>query len=146
MNGFLRKATEEDMDLLFNWCNDPVVRKNSFSTTEISYAEHMEWYKKILNRSDCRQYIYMYENKAIGQARITITGEIAEVGYSICADKRHMGHGKNLLKLIKQQVALEFPQIKKIIGKVKTKNVVSQQAFISAGYSEVYKVFEIEME
>ena len=31
MQQYLRKATIEDMDLLFQWANDSVVRKNSFS-------------------------------------------------------------------------------------------------------------------
>ena len=146
MNGYLRQATEADMDLLFQWANDPIVRKSSFSTSEISYEEHKEWYQKLLHRTDCRQYIYMQKNEAIGQARITIVGETAEIGYSICAEKRHRGHGGSLLKLIKEQVAQDFPEIQRIIGKVKPENIASQQAFLNAGYSEVYQVFEIEIE
>jgi len=34
---FLRKATLSDIDLLYEWANDPVVRENSFSTESISY-------------------------------------------------------------------------------------------------------------
>ena len=59
MQQYLRKATIEDMDLLFQWANDSVVRKNSFSTAEISYEEHMKWYHNLLKREDCMQYIYM---------------------------------------------------------------------------------------
>ena len=50
MQQYLRKATIEDMDLLFQWANDPVVRKNSFSTAEISYEEHTKWYHNLLKR------------------------------------------------------------------------------------------------
>ena len=48
MGQYLRKATIEDRDLLFQWANDPLVRKNSFSTAEIAYEEHVDWYNRVL--------------------------------------------------------------------------------------------------
>ena len=45
MDGYLRQADEKDMDLIFQWANEPVVRKNSFTIDMIAYEEHKEWYK-----------------------------------------------------------------------------------------------------
>lgn len=39
----LRKAEQSDMDLLFEWANDPAVRKNSFRSDPIPYADHVKW-------------------------------------------------------------------------------------------------------
>lgn len=145
MGEYLRQATPEDMDLLFHWANEPLVRKNSFSTAEISYEEHKAWYQNLMKREDCRQYIYMHGDEPVGQARVTISGTEAEIGYSICAEKRHMGYGKRVLQLLCRQVAEDFPELKKLTGKVKSDNMASRKAFINAGYKEKYTVFEMEI-
>lgn len=143
MSGYLRLAAEQDMELLFQWTNDPMVRKNSFSTEEISYEEHKEWYRKLLNRCDCRQYIYMLDEEPIGQVRIKLVEDTAEIGYSISPEKRHMGHGKKLLSLLAGQMAVDFPEVKKLVGKVKPENIASQRAFRNAGYEEKYYAYEM---
>ncbi len=146
MRGYLRKASKEDMDLLFAWANEPAVRRNSFSTAEIAYDEHKRWFADLLQRKDSRQYIYMYDNEPIGQARITVSGETAEIGYSICAEKRGMGHGKKLLQQLYKQVREDVPEVKKLIAKVKPDNIASQKAFRDAGYLEKYRAYEISLD
>ena len=47
-NFYLRDASEADMDLLYKWVNDPVVRQNAFHTEPISYTEHISWFQRIL--------------------------------------------------------------------------------------------------
>ena len=88
--GYLRETTEDDADLLFEWTNDASVRENSFSTDEISYDEHIRWFHHMLADDTIRQYIYMHEGEPAGQIRITIDGQTAEIGYSICKEKRGM--------------------------------------------------------
>lgn len=144
-SGYLRLAAETDGDILFDWANDPLVRKNSFSSKMISYDEHKKWFKKLLENKNCRQYIYMYEGREIGQARITMNGEEAEIGYSICAKMRGQGHGSRLLQLVCRQVQQEFPKVQKITGRVKTENLASQKAFKKAGFEETYTTFELQM-
>ena len=111
-NIYLRVADASDMDLIFQWANEPLVRKNSFSTREITYKEHVD-------------------------------GDIAEIGYSICKDQRAHGYGKELLRMITEQAWKDFPNISKVIGKIKPENTASLKAFSSAGYKETYKVYEI---
>lgn len=146
MIGQLRAATIEDMDILFEWANDPLVRNNSFSSEQILYEEHKEWYTNLMERKDRKQYIYEYENEPVGQIRLSIDGDTAEIGYSICASKRGMGHGKNMLQLLYNQVLVDFPEVKKLVGKVKVDNVASQKAFLDMGYQENYRVFEMQMD
>ena len=140
--GYLRAAVEADMDLLFAWANDPVVRSNSFSTAEISYAEHVQWYHRLLDREDAKQYIYMRENVPVGQIRVTIEGDTAEIGYSVCEHERGKGYGKHMLQLIAEQLRQDFPMVTKLVGKVKPENISSQNAFLRAGYTEAYRAFE----
>ena len=145
MDAYLREATEKDMDILFHWVNDPAVRKSSFSTRAISYSEHQEWYKRILREENCKQYIYMYGDEPVGQVRITICGNEAEIHYSISKEKRCMGHGKNLLRLLYRQVRIDFPNLQKLIARVKPDNIASQQAFFGVGYTEKYSFFELNV-
>lgn len=139
---YLRKANIEDCDLLFEWVNYPMVRQNSFSTKEITYDEHVKWFKDIINRNDCRQYIYMEDDMPIGQARIKVHDDMAEMSYSIIPEKQALGHGSEILSKISDEVLKEFPDVKKIVGKVKPDNRASQKAFEKARYVETYRVFE----
>lgn len=144
-SGYLRLVAETDVDILFDWANEPAVRKNSFSSKTICYEEHKKWFEKLLENKNCRQYIYMYEGKEIGQARITVNGEEAEIGYSICAKMRGQGHGSKLLELVYRQVQQDFPRVQKLIGNVKPENTASQKAFVKAGFEETYIAFEMQM-
>lgn len=146
MNCWLRRATTEDCELLFQWANDPLVRQNSFSSAEILWEEHQAWFHALLNRADCGQYIYMCDGQPTGQARVTVSGREAEVGYSICAQKRGMGHGKRMLQQLEDVVREEFPQVDVLVAKVKTGNIVSQNAFQSIGYQEQYRVYVLDVE
>ena len=146
MNGYLREVTIEDMDLLFEWANEESVRRNSFSTKKITYEEHVAWFKRILSEENTVQYIYMVNDVPIGQVRINIFDDKAEIGYSVCNIERGKGHGRKILKLLHAKVKEEYPFIKKLIGKVKPENIASQKAFLAVGYGEAYKAFEINMD
>lgn len=142
---YLRRADREDCDLLFKWANDSLVRANSFSTDKISYEEHVRWFDRLMQNKDCLQYILMDDCIPVGQARITICDNIAEVGYSVCADRRNSGYGSKLLGMIVDEVHKELPKVTSIVGKVKPENIASQKAFAKAGYEEMYRTFEIKM-
>ena len=49
---FLRKVTNEDMELLFTWTNEASTRLNSFRSAKIDYEEHKEWFKGIVNSTE----------------------------------------------------------------------------------------------
>lgn len=139
---YLRKAKKQDIDLLFHWVNEDSVRKSAFSTAKITYDEHKKWFENILIRDDVKQYIYMCDDEPIGQVRITIDGEMAEIDYSICVEKRCKGYGKIMLQLLYEQVKKDLPEIKTLIAKVKPDNLASRKVFEGVGYVEQYDVFE----
>lgn len=140
MQGYLRAATADDMDLLFTWANDPLVRKHSFSSHEIGYEEHKQWFAHILSSDDCRQYIYMYDARPAGQIRLEASGGGKNmnvvISYSVCAEQRGLGHGRRMLLLACEQAALDFPRAIRLIGKTKPENAASQKAFRKAGFME----------
>lgn len=143
--GYLRRAKLQDADLLFQWANEKTVRKNSFSTDEISLEEHMRWYEGILSASNIVQYIYMDDDGPAGQIRMNIHGQEAVVSYSICMEKRCMGYGKDMMGCLMEHVRREYPQLKKLTAKVKPENTASQKMLLDMGYEETYDVFELDL-
>ena len=144
--GYLREATDQDMELLFHWVNESTVRENAFSTECITYDEHTKWFENLLMRNNVKQYIYMREEQPIGQIRVTISGEEAEIDYSICFEKRCMGYGKEMVYLLARQVKQDFPRVKKLVAKVKPRNIASQKVFLDVGYVEKYYFYEMELD
>lgn len=142
MREYLRAATIQDMDLLFEWANDAEVRRNSFSSELIPYEEHVQWYEKLLKSPMHRQYIYVCGDMPVGQARIAIDGNNAEISYSIAPQYRGRGYGKRLLKTLPEQVKRDFEYVECMTGYVKTDNLASQKAFLNAGYVEKCIVYE----
>lgn len=143
MKEFLREATKEDADLLFRWANDPVVRQSSFCTKQITYQEHLNWFEQLMNDSARKQYIYMCGDDPVGQVRIAIAGKEAEIGYSIAPDQRGKGYSVRMLQKLRERVAEEYPEIEKLIARVKPENVASGKAVTGAGFTEVYREYEL---
>ncbi len=152
MNLVLRKADENDVDILFEWANDEVVRKNSFSTKPILYDEHVQWYKKLLEDPNRVQYILEKVDQdsiiLVGQIRIDINmdEQCAEIGYSIATEYRGMGYGKAMLHMLNEEAKREYPFIQKLVAKVKPTNVASYKVFIDSGYELKYNELELNLE
>lgn len=144
--GYLREAKKEDMQLLFEWRNEIDVRKNSFSSNHITFEKHKEWFEKIIQKKNEKQYIFICNGEAIGQIRATIYGDEAEVHYSICSEKRCMGYGKEMLNLLKKQIIQDFPQVKKLSAKVKRDNIASRKMLLKLKFEEIYDYYELVIE
>lgn len=140
---YLRAAVREDMELLFQWANEEVVRKNSFSQQQISYEEHRQWFYHMLRDDTVRQYIYMKDQVPAGQIRAVVHGDKAEISYSISKEWRGQGHGAKMLELLRVQLLQDEPKVCILTGKVKEGNVPSEKAFLKAGYYPCYTLFEL---
>ena len=142
---FIRKAEPEDLNLLFNWVNDERVRNNAFNTNRISYEEHKKWFNELLDDGRQMQFILLLGDEPIGQARLSVSDEEAEIDYSIAPAKRGMGYGKQLIHLIQEMVHNEYAAIKKLTAKVKASNAASIYCFKKNGFSEMYYQYEYDM-
>lgn len=138
----LRKATKDDIDLLFLWANDAVVRANSFSSEPILFEHHKEWFDEQLHDMNTMIYIYLFNEQPVGQVRINISGKVATVGYSIDEKYRMQGHGKTMLRLLEGQLKEDYPFVEKIRAEVKGENAASIHAFRAVGYDDKCLVFE----
>lgn len=145
MDSYLREATMADCDLLYQWANDPEVRKNSFHTEPIEYKEHRSWLKRVLESQMLLQYIYVCDGQEVGQIRIAVEKETATISYSIAPDYRCMGYGKAMVSALAQRVKKDFPNIKRLVAEVKPENVASVKAFMDSGFIEKHRVFVMDL-
>jgi len=57
----LRRATMDDLMLVFDWINDLEVRRRSYRQEPISIEQHWEWFDYMVNNKD--QYYYIFEGE-----------------------------------------------------------------------------------
>ena len=130
----LRDASPSDSRLLFEWRNDPLTRRNSFSTEPVLWENHRQWFEALMQDPDRRQYILERDGKSVGQIRIAREGCSAEISYSVAAEERGKGYGSALLTMIVPAAEKAFPDITALVGQVKTDNAVSAKTFEKCGY------------
>lgn len=124
------------MELLFDWANDPEVRAQSFSSDQISLADHEKWFLEKLNSPIAQIWILTDSGTPIGQIRCDCKGDEAVISYSIALDYRRQGHGTRIIQMAHEQIRLRFPQMKRIVAFVKPENTASRRVFIANGYTD----------
>lgn len=128
---FLREAQAGDAELLFSWANDIDVRRNAFSQHEITWEEHEKWFKRKLNDKDCHIYIAQTDGVPVGQIRLDIEGGKARIDYSVEAQRRGQGIGKEMLR---QAQLIPDLGVCGFLAQVKTGNAASAAAFAACGF------------
>lgn len=128
----VRKANSNDVELVFNWSNDKLVRSQSFNSNEINYKEHKQWFANRLKNINSFLLINQLENEPIGLVRFEIEETNTIVG--LLLDEKYRGKGLSHLMLIKS-CGKYFESFKMpILAYIKTTNVASVKAFEKAGF------------
>lgn len=139
-----RDVSFKDMQLIFKWANDPLVRQNSFNQNKIGLEEHKAWLKSKLADPNCLFLIGNVNNMPIGEVRIDVEDAKAVISFMIAEEHRGKGYGSQLIKGIVESCRTIYPNIKYFIGNVKKSNIASQKSFLKAGFSE--RVRDINLE
>ncbi|MDH5325759.1 MAG: UDP-2,4-diacetamido-2,4,6-trideoxy-beta-L-altropyranose hydrolase [Gammaproteobacteria bacterium] len=133
-----RSANAKDVDLLYKWTNDPVVRSSAFKTDMIERGAHEDWFEKKLKNNNCLLYIFECNSIPVGQVRFDIIDSVAEISYSVDANYRGAGIGQIILWSALKKLKEESRAIEKIKGQVKTQNIASNKIFNSLGFECVF--------
>ena len=142
----LRIAREKDMMQFYEWANDEAVRKSAFHSGYISLEEHKQWFTKMLHDADQLMFVLLDGNKPIGQVRVSVTGDVGEIDYSIDSGERGRGYGERIISLLLEMVIKNFKKIKRLEGKVKPDNFKSQKCFEYNGFKEQYRVYQLDIQ
>lgn len=132
----LRKVTDQDFEITFQWATNKDIRQYSIQKKEIGYDEHEKWFFSKIQADDCYYYIAIYEDIPIGSIRFDIIN-INEVLISFLLNPKYQGRGfgKQILEkgcdLVQKNVNL-----KKIVGVVHESNLPSLKTFRSLNFNE----------
>lgn len=134
----LRKAGSKDCRFIWELANDPVVRSVSFSTDEIPWEKHQQWFIAKIQDPKCR--FYVAENafgEKLGQIRFELKAEGWVISLSIISKFRGKGLGSDLIKAGSQTMFDTDHKIKKIHAYIKNENISSIRVFEKSGYIKV---------
>lgn len=135
----LRKVNGNDINLLYEWANDALVRKNSFNSNEIPLETHKKWFANSIESDNRELFIGEINKQPIGQIRIDIEKNFAKIGYSIAKKYRGNGYGKYLIQelilFIRNNESLN-KRINFLIGDVKKSNIASCKIFETLGFTK----------
>lgn len=139
---FLRKAEQKDMEIIFNLRNHPDIRKNSFSSKELSLDHHSIWFLKTLQDSNKQILIAStLEKKVIGVIRFDYNNDCAEVSIYIDPGNHGKGYGSIVLEKGIQWVA-KNNRCGTIIAKVMPDNIASHKLFLKTGFEKKKDYYE----
>jgi len=147
----MRAATFDDTEILFAWANDPAVRNNAISTSDIALENHIDWFKAKLESEESYIFIFEYLEKPIGQVRFDLNEKEATIDYSIDKNQRKKGFGKLILEFGMQKLREVLNDEVTFLAYVKLANLPSIRVFESLGFhkkenviikKENYTVFE----
>jgi UDP-2,4-diacetamido-2,4,6-trideoxy-beta-L-altropyranose hydrolase len=130
----LRKATDDDVYLLYDLSNDPEVRRLSFNSAPIPMENHRLWFNDKLKSPSTLFLVIELLGEFAGQVRYETEGDKAVVGISIRPDFRGIGLAEKSLRQSAIILKKYFPDIKIIEAYIKHENIASVKSFEKAGY------------
>jgi len=132
----IRKVTEYDEKLLFDWANDPYVRKFGFNGKSITKEEYHNWFRGKFNDPDYLILVGLdFKKIPIGQVRIDSADEVGMIDISVDSAARGLGYATILLKeSVKFWKSIKSK--KPLVGDVLIANKASCKVFVNAGFRE----------
>jgi len=128
-----RDATLKDEKLLFDWNNDPEVRKWSFKKKTIIYSEHKKYFKEKISDINYMIWIFLFDNNPCGLVRFSIENDKVILSYLISKNYRGQKLSSVMLKLAINKICVEFPKIT-IFAYTMIENELSIKSLLRAGF------------
>lgn len=135
MNLQLKLASPADMLTTFEWANESMTRKFSYSSNRILFEDHSKWYTGKMLDDNCIYLILWAEYQPCGQIRYDISGNVFLISFNIDVNFRGKGLGTKILKL-GQEYLEQYVTVRPItlIGFVKKENIASIISFERNNY------------
>ena len=94
----IRKASLDDMRVVFENANEPEVRSMSINSEPIKWEEHVRWFEWTICDEAVLYYTAYQAGIFIGQVRVNCDGEsAATVSISLSKNGRGRGFGSKIL-------------------------------------------------
>lgn len=131
-----REAEEKDLQQYFHWANELETRQQSFNSQEITFLQHIKWYR---NKLQCRNSLLVImhnKEQPLGQVRFVIEDKIATLSFSLDKNSRGKGLAKQLVNGGIKLLQHKYPDLRKIHAFVKEANIPSKKSFAGLGFQE----------
>ncbi len=138
----LRMATMDDCEAIFRWRNAEETRRHIFNSKPISLDEHRRWFMESLENPNRQILIAELCGRSAGVLRYDIDGRLAVISVYTVPGLNGYGIGTQIIRAGSDWLRSYFPDVNKIQAKVIHKNVVSEKAFVNAGYTEHHITYE----
>lgn len=134
-----RVARNDDVDIIFNLVNDPIIRQRSFNSEIIDYETHKKWFNLKLEDSFSRIYMVYYYETFAGYVRFETNEDEAIITIHLCEEFRGKSFG---VKIIKKGIDMipKILTISKIKAYIKPDNIGSIISFRDAGFEYSGKI------
>tara|TARA_B100002003_G_scaffold248455_1_gene282318 strand:- start:642 stop:1118 length:477 start_codon:yes stop_codon:yes gene_type:complete len=130
----LRKVSNNDKDILFNWINDPDVRNWSFNKDPITIDEHKIWFNKKYKDSNVIMWIFEKDHLPAGLVRLEKDSNEVVLNYLIAPHSRGKGLASKMLRMAMKEIN-NYWQNSKVIAYTLPENVASIKSLEKAGFS-----------
>lgn len=130
----LRPVSHSDIELLWEWANDPETRKNSFDSAKIPWEEHRTWCQKKLSDESCRIWIASTGGNApVGYIRFDGKESEATISLTVAPNARGKGYGTKIIQQACDRLFAES-QFRLVHAYIKPNNIASVKVFEAAGF------------
>ena len=100
----LRDAAPSDTALFFHWANDAENRRHAFNPEPVGWPDHMGWFDQRVQSDDAWLWVLCAGNGLpVGEAHIEMRQDKPILSYTLDADYRGRGWGKQFLQLIAER-------------------------------------------
>ncbi|WP_439883136.1 UDP-2,4-diacetamido-2,4,6-trideoxy-beta-L-altropyranose hydrolase [Pontibacter sp. MBLB2868] len=130
----IREVTIHDLMLLFDWANDPEVRKQSFNPDPILLESHTRWLKAKLEDERAMLYIAEADGVPAAHIRFELENGTATISYLIGPAFRGRSLGHVVLQKGVAALLRHRPEVRLVEGLVQKENLASVRAFEKAGF------------
>ena len=133
----LRRVTEQDCRLLWEWRNEQEVRAQAFESEPIPWEHHVDWFWTKFRDPNCFIYVISnFKEEPIGQAWFEVRPDgSAEVNVSLVREQRGRGYGRVAIQRACADLIRTVP-VSRFVAHVRPENVASVRAFDKAGFVE----------
>ena len=129
----LRKVNSTDETLLFNWINDPEVRKWSFNKNSITLDVHKIWFKQKFDDVNVLMWIFEVNSTPAGLVRLEKDNSEVVLNYLIASQSRGKGLASKMLKMAMNEVRSHWQNIK-VFAYTLPENIASIKSLETAGF------------
>ena len=129
----LRKVIKTDENLLFDWTNDPDVRKWSFNKNSIILDVHKIWFKQKFYDVNVLMWIFEVNSAPAGLVRLEKDNSEIVLNYLIASQSRGKGLASKMLKMAMNEVRSHWHNIK-VLAYTLPQNIASIKSLEKAGF------------